>query len=62
MTKELERSFVMRSYNRAETLHSTLCHLAEQELDPATYSSRRSDSCQERRLNFLQVRKRADCR
>jgi glycosyltransferase involved in cell wall biosynthesis len=37
MNNELELSVVMPSYNRAETIRETLRHLAEQELDPATY-------------------------
>src|ERR1700675_4974752 len=37
MTNEPELSVVMPSYNRAETIRETLRHLAEQELDPATY-------------------------
>jgi glycosyltransferase involved in cell wall biosynthesis len=37
MTNEPGLSVVMPSYNRAETIRETLRHLAEQELDPATY-------------------------
>ena len=37
MSNELALSVVMPSYNRAETIRETLRHLAEQELDPASY-------------------------
>ena len=39
MERSLKLSVVMATYNRAETLKSSLRHLAEQDLDPRHYEA-----------------------